>query len=125
MLIHMTQEECRDDFDLKQELIKHKGNADFFRTLANDPKNTIQTLEAGEDFANSAGYKRYESSADPYIYRTVVCVLGIVAVASLVSIVYLLTIGRNPSDALIALGSLALGALAGVLVPGENQPKKL
>jgi hypothetical protein len=119
------QEEFSGNFDLKQELIKHKGNTDFFRTLANDPKNTIQTLEAGEDFANSAGYEHYESSADPYIYHTVVRVLGIVAIASLISIVYLLAIGRSPSDALIALGSASIGALAGVLVPERSHPKKL
>lgn len=51
---------------------------------------------------------------DPWFYRTVVIALGLSAAGSVLGIVLLVALGQPPPDALVAIGSGAVGALAGV-----------
>ena len=116
-----------ESIDLKQKIIDHKGNVEFFKTLANDPVGTIQTIENNRDFSQAPGYERYESSADPLIYHVAIGALGFVAIGSFITI-FLALFYKNPPpslDGLIALGSASIGALAGMLVPQQSQPKKI
>jgi len=54
---------------------------------------------------------------DPWIYRIVVLILGLVALASLVGAIMLTIQDRSTPELLIALGSAAMGGLAGLLAP--------
>jgi len=60
---------------------------------------------------------------DLLFYRMVVIMLGIVAIGSLVAIVFLfLKYPDKPApESLTALGSVALGALAGLFTSGKNR----
>ena len=51
---------------------------------------------------------------DKWFYRGVLIVLGLAIVGSVVGYIYLASIGREAPTALVALGSAAGGALAGL-----------
>lgn len=63
--------------------------------------------------------------SDRFIYRIVVISLGVVAVAAVIGVILVLLIGaKSTSDGalqvLTALGSAAVGALAGLLAPSPG-----
>ena len=64
---------------------------------------------------------------DRWIYRIIVCTLGISSILAIMAIFILAgNFFSNPQvlktpEGLIALGSAAIGALAGMLVPGSGQ----
>ncbi|MES2038517.1 MAG: hypothetical protein V4495_11795 [Pseudomonadota bacterium] len=68
-------------------------------------KEMIPTLSEGNRPA-------YESDRD--FYRGVAVVLGIVVIGSLVGLIWLALVEKEAPQGIIALGSGALGALAGV-----------
>jgi hypothetical protein len=51
------------------------------------------------------------------VYLTIVGALAAVAIAALIGAIVLVGSGKNAPDVVIALGSAAIGALAGTLVP--------
>jgi hypothetical protein len=55
--------------------------------------------------------------SDPLIYRVVVIVLGLVLIVATMGALVLTAYGLDIPDLLTALGSAAVGALAGVLTP--------
>ncbi len=57
---------------------------------------------------------------DRWLYRWVVWFLGAAAVGAIIAISWLVTEGSDAPDGLIALGSAAVGALAGLLAPGSQ-----
>ena len=62
---------------------------------------------------------------DRWIYRTVVAVLGLVVLATVGGGIYLAVPSSGSEavsipDAIVAIGSAALGALAGLLAPAPN-----
>jgi hypothetical protein len=58
---------------------------------------------------------------DTWIYRLVVSALGLTVILSLISAVILTMAGKTPvPDVLTALGSAAVGALAGLLAPSPK-----
>lgn len=60
-------------------------------------------------------------TTDPWIYRGVVAFLGFIAVIGMIGGLYLALVGKVTPEGVIALGSTALGALAGLLVlPRSN-----
>ena len=60
--------------------------------------------------------------SDRFIYRVVVIVLGLVLLTATIGALVLQWIGVSIPDLLTALGSAAVGALAGVLTPlGANR----
>lgn len=74
--------------------------------VANDPVGTLQRLARPLD-------------ADVWIYRIVVLLLGATILAVVIG-AFILVVNKNNAqvpDALLALGSGALGALAGLLTP--------
>lgn len=58
---------------------------------------------------------------DKWLYRMVILVLGLVAVLALGGVVWLRLHELEVPDALVAFGSSALGAIAGVLAPTPAQ----
>ncbi len=54
---------------------------------------------------------------DDWIYRTVVVVLGLTVVATVVGSIVLAVAGQPTPEVLVALGSTAVGGLAGLLAP--------
>jgi hypothetical protein len=54
---------------------------------------------------------------DIWLYRIVVVVLGLTVVASVVGAIVLTLIGKSTPEVIVALGSAAIGGLAGLLAP--------
>lgn len=54
---------------------------------------------------------------DPWVYRIVVLVLGLAVFASLIGAIILTIQDHSTPELLIALGSAAMGGLAGLLAP--------
>ena len=54
---------------------------------------------------------------DIWLYRLVVAVLGLTVVASVTGAILLALSGQSTPEVLIALGSAAIGGLAGLLAP--------
>ncbi len=60
-------------------------------------------------------------ATDPWIYRSVVGFLGLIAMMGMGGSLYLALVEKSAPEGVIALGSTALGALAGLLVlPRSN-----
>ncbi|GAB2884795.1 hypothetical protein GCM10027046_11680 [Uliginosibacterium flavum] len=58
---------------------------------------------------------------DPWIYRMVVGFLGMTVLSTVIGgMVIMATSGSNISEGIIALGSAAVGALAGLLAPSPK-----
>ena len=56
---------------------------------------------------------------DHWIYRAVVVVLGFTVVTSLVGTIVLVMTDHSTPEIIVALGSAAIGGLAGFLVPNH------
>jgi hypothetical protein len=54
---------------------------------------------------------------DIWLYRMVVAVLGLTVVASVVGAIALTMMGESTPEVIVALGSAAIGGLAGLLAP--------
>ncbi|MBI3243098.1 MAG: hypothetical protein HYZ49_12465 [Chloroflexi bacterium] len=54
---------------------------------------------------------------DVWVYRMVVAALGLAVLASLIGAIMLAIEGRPTPELLVALGSAAVGGLAGLLAP--------
>jgi hypothetical protein len=54
---------------------------------------------------------------DVWLYRIVVAVLGLTVVSSIVGTVALAMAGQSTPEVIVALGSAAIGGLAGLLTP--------
>lgn len=57
---------------------------------------------------------------DVWIYRMVVAALGLVVLIGISGTIYLANTANGVPDALISLGSAAVGALAGLLAPSPT-----
>jgi len=54
---------------------------------------------------------------DKWLYRMVVAVLGLTVVSSVVGTIALAMAGQSTPEVIVALGSAAIGGLAGLLAP--------
>lgn len=54
---------------------------------------------------------------DKWLYRMVVVVLGLTVVSSMVGTIILAMAGQSTPEVVVALGSAAIGGLAGLLAP--------
>ena len=61
--------------------------------------------------------KTQNQNRDVWLYRIVVIALGLSALASLIGAIVLVTQNRQAPELLVALGSAAVGGLAGLLAP--------
>jgi len=93
-------------------IIKSDPNA--ITALKNDP---IPTLEKYVDKAKSETPIFYR---DKWVYRLVVISLGLIILVAGVGAIILVALGKTTPEILIALGSGAVGALAGLLAPSPT-----
>jgi hypothetical protein len=75
--------------------------------------------------AETVGELRTPLQTDAWIYRIVVTVLGSVALATVVGGIVLAYVGRGDAsvslpEGIVAIGSAAVGALAGLLAPSPR-----
>jgi hypothetical protein len=56
---------------------------------------------------------------DVWLYRIIVAALGLTLVASVIGAITLAMTGKSTPEVLVALGSAAIGGLAGFLVPSH------
>jgi hypothetical protein len=84
-----------------------RANTDpaFAARIANNPAATLTDVAAGAQLP------------DTWVYRLVVSVLGLVALTCAVGAIVIQLRGIAVPDILVALGSAAVGALAGLLAP--------
>jgi hypothetical protein len=59
--------------------------------------------------------------SDAWIYRIVVLALGLTAIIAIIGGIIITMAGETSPDILIALGSAAVGALAGLLAPSPSR----
>ena len=57
---------------------------------------------------------------DIWLYRMVVAVLGLTVVASVVGAIALTLMGQSTPEVIVAVGSAAVGGLAGLLAPSPR-----
>jgi len=60
-----------------------------------------------------------KTQKDVWIYRIIVAALGLTVVASVIGAITLAMTGQSTPEVLVALGSAAIGGLAGFLVPSH------
>jgi len=59
-------------------------------------------------------------AADIPIYKTVVWMIGIIGILAIGGIITLAVMGKTIPESIVALSSVAVGALAGVLAPSAS-----
>ena len=62
---------------------------------------------------------------DVWLYRMVVAVLGLTVVSSVLGTIVLAMAGQSTPEVIVALGSAAIGGLAGLLTPSPLNRKPL
>ena len=63
--------------------------------------------------------KNNPGAADRWIYRWGIYILGFVSILAVVGMICLSADGKTVPDGLIAIGSAAMGGIAGILAPGR------
>jgi hypothetical protein len=75
-------------------------------------------MDTIENRPGAAAPRAVEFSSDPWIYRIVVVVLGLVVLLVVIGgIILALTTGKDVPQGVLAIGSAAAGGLVGLLVP--------
>ncbi|HQX63523.1 MAG TPA: hypothetical protein PK593_08705 [Thermomicrobiales bacterium] len=99
------------------------------RSIARDvEEGRIQGAEVAKKLEDAAA-EVDALKGDRFIYRIVVVALGIVAVAAVIGTILVLLIGAAASSdgalqVLTALGSAAVGAMAGLLAPSPRSSRE-
>jgi hypothetical protein len=91
-----------------------KGDPNAITELRNDP---ISALEKFVDKAKAETPVYYQ---DKWVYRLVVSALGMIILVAGVGAIILVASDKTTPEILIALGSAAVGALAGLLAPSPG-----
>jgi hypothetical protein len=58
---------------------------------------------------------------DTFVYKVIVWMLGLVALFALIGSIVLIALDKGLPEITLALGSAAVGALAGALMPQKNE----
>lgn len=103
--------------------IRHSGLDDFFKLIENDASVSGEIRQKAEKLAGDIAVASVLRT-DVWIYRTVVVVLGTTVLATIIGGLALafkgdLTNYKLPSE-IVAIGSAAVGALAGLLAPSPK-----
>lgn len=85
-----------------------RQDAELLDALRNDPATTLEEIQSPLE-------------TDKLVYRLVVVFLGIALLASLGIATYLAITNRELPEFVVAVGSGALGALAGLLAPSPKR----
>ncbi len=98
--------------------MKIQSVSDLAVQVANDPQLAAAIKE--NPAAAIAGVAANPLQTDKWIYRMVVISLGLTVLISIVGLLIMSFYGKLLPEGVVALGSAAVGALAGLLAP---QPK--
>lgn len=63
--------------------------------------------------------KKSRQQKDAWLYRMIIAALGLTLVTSVIGAITLAMTGQSTPELLVALGSAAIGGLAGFLVPSH------
>lgn len=86
-----------------------------------DDPNFQNALRAAPKDALLAAIRELQDPLqDPFVYRWVVFALGVVGLLAIGGAIYLAAQPKEIPDALVALGSAAIGALAGLIAPKQG-----
>ncbi len=80
-------------------------------------KTEADPLPLLEEAAREAERQTEPWRGDLFLYRVAVCVLGALALIAAVGSIGLVAAGKTTPEALVALGSAAVGALVGLFAP--------
>jgi hypothetical protein len=96
---------------------------DFLNEVAKDQQASPDLRKKAEDISLKLSEPAYRS--DRWIYRAVVVVLGVVVTATVLGGLGLAALGNAASykipPEIVAIGSAAVGALAGLLAPSPKE----
>ncbi len=92
--------------EFKREIVNNKA---LQKALKEDPVKAVEEMDIGNPLER-----------DVWIYRIVVSVLGLTVVLSVAGAILLVSIDKKTPEVLVALGSAAVGALAGLLAPSPR-----
>jgi hypothetical protein len=107
------------------KMIEQMSSADrMVEILSKDPKR-LKSIAKQEDPAKDLKEvadeaKKVAPIPSTPVYKMIVGFLGGVATAAIVGAIILVGIGKEAPEILIAVGSAAIGALAGTLVPASK-----
>ena len=97
---------------------------EVMRIVLKDPSKQdalkLNPIQALADITEEAKSKTPAYYGDTLIYRMVVGALGLVVLIAAVGAIILVAEGKTAPDVLVALGSAAIGALAGLLAPSPT-----
>jgi hypothetical protein len=98
--------------------------SEFLKMIAQEPALSAPLREKAEDLSKVGAGPVFQY--DIWIYRGVVAVLGITVLSTIIGGLYLAFKGdatnyKLPSE-IVAIGSAAVGALAGLLAPAPQKP---
>ncbi len=94
--------------EAQQILSTMHADPEFKRKMVEDPEGTLQEIAM-------------PLQTDVWIYRVVVIALALVALTAIASGVMLAMYDKSTPEGVIALGSTALGAIAGLLAPSPSR----
>ena len=99
----------------KDEVLTKIETTEFKEELKKDPDKALEGVT-----------KMVKSLPDPlktdvWVYRTVVLSLGFAVLFAIVGAIWITLVDKTTPDILIALGSAAVGALAGLLAPTPSE----
>jgi hypothetical protein len=102
------QAEFRNINEFKKELV---SNPELQQQFKDDPVKAVDVIN-----------QKSPLETDPWIYRIIVSALGITILSIIIGVIVLIGTGRISDDKgvptiLTAIGSAAIGALAGLLAP--------
>ena len=84
-----------------------------------DPVDGDDSEWGSSDPPGQLGYGR-AYHGDRFFYRVVAIALALVALGALAASIFLAAAGKEIPQSIVALGSTAVGALAGVLITGKG-----
>lgn len=95
------------------DIVEEKAH-DIARAV-NDPKKVREVLSEAQTEA-----RERTGVPDTFPYRATVLFLGSALIAVILAQVWITVTGKETPDGLIAIGSAAIGALAGLLAPSPT-----
>ena len=100
--------------------MEDKGNSKVERAIILDPnRDETQIDKEGKIITKIS---TYSSEAEFKLYAMVIALLGGIVILTVIAVFVLSLNGKDISDAVIGMGSVAIGALAGVLAPSPAKP---
>ncbi|MGZ4852167.1 MAG: hypothetical protein ACXV3D_03130 [Halobacteriota archaeon] len=114
---HELADKINSYLHLENQLIDNASNQDFLHNYAKHPRDTLETVRKGKSYTKAPTYHKYNPLSDPWMYHTVVKILGAVVLGVILACVAVLAMDKPVPESFIALGSVSVGALAALVVP--------